>query len=95
MTERVQMISERLRAAFEVRELEIVDDSHLHAGHPGARAGGGHYRVRIVSPDFADVRTLERHRLVYQALGDAMRADTIHALNILALTPEEAGSPSR
>lgn len=86
------MIKQRLAAALTVESIDVIDDSHLHAGHAGARAGGGHYRVRIVSPDFTGRRQLERHRMVYQALGDAMRADTIHALNIDALTPEEAVS---
>lgn len=86
---RVEMIRERLTAALRVEAIEVIDDSHLHAGHAGARAGGGHYRVTVVSPDFAGKRTLERHRMVYQALGDAMRQDTIHALNIRAVTPDE------
>lgn len=86
------MIKQRLAAALTVESIDVIDDSHLHAGHAGARAGGGHYRVRIVSPDFTGRRQLERHRMVYQALGDAVRPDTIHALNIDALTPEEAVS---
>ena len=86
------MIDQRLRAAFRTEDISIRDDSHLHAGHAGARAGGGHYQVRIVSADFAGKRTLERHRLVYQALDDMMRPDTIHALNIEALTPDETGA---
>lgn len=86
---------ERIRAQL-VRELrsavvELVDDSHLHAGHAGAREGKGHFRVRIVSPDFAGLRPLQRHQLVYRALGELMQTD-IHALNIVALTPEEAGA---
>lgn len=91
MSERVRLIEQRLREAFAVEDLAIQDDSHLHAGHAGARAGGGHYRVRIVSAAFAGKRTLERHRMVYQALDAFMRPDTIHALNIQALTPDEAG----
>jgi BolA protein len=92
MNSRIDMIKQRLAAALQVEAIDVIDDSHLHAGHPGARAGGGHYRLRIVSPDFAGRRQLERHRMVYSALGDAMRPDTIHALNIHALTPEEADS---
>lgn len=92
MSDRIEMIGERLRAAMPVDSLVIEDDSHLHAGHAGARAGGGHYRVRIVSSAFCDLGTLARHRLVYQALGDAIRPDTIHALNIQARTPDEAAS---
>jgi BolA protein len=94
VSDRIALIQQRLAAALQVRSLEVIDDSHLHAGHAGARAGGGHYRVRIVSDDFAGRRPLERHRMVYQALGDAMRPDTIHALNIEALTPAEADARS-
>jgi len=90
-TDRATLIEERLRAAIAVEHLEIEDQSHLHAGHAGARAGGGHYRVRVVSPDFEGQGRLQRHRTVYAALGDAMRADTIHALSIEAATPAEAG----
>lgn len=86
------MIRERLNAALQIESLEIIDDSHKHIGHEGARAGGGHYRVRVVSPDFEGQRALQRHRMVYQAMGDAMRNDVIHALNIDALTPAEATS---
>lgn len=89
MSERVELIRQRLQAAFAVERLEIHDDSHLHAGHAGARAGGGHYRLRVVSPAFAGKRPVQRHRMVFDAIGDAMRADTIHALSIQALTPEE------
>lgn len=89
MSERVTLIESRIRAALDVAALEIEDESHLHAGHAGAAAGGGHYKVRVVSSAFAGKRPLERHRMVYAAVGDAMRPDCIHALNIKALTPEE------
>lgn len=90
MSDRVELIKQRLGAVLRIESIDVQDDSHLHAGHAGARAGGGHYRVRVVSPDFAGKRPLERHRMVYDALGDAMRPDTIHALNIQALTPDQA-----
>jgi BolA protein len=92
MKPRIEMIRQRLSAALQIEAIDIIDDSHRHVGHVGARDGGGHYQVRIVSPDFEGKRSLERHRMVYQAMGDAMRNDTIHALNIEALTPAEAGS---
>lgn len=82
-------IEERLRASFEVREFEIHDDSALHAGHAGARDGGGHYRLRIVSPAFAGQGTIARHRMIYQALGEMMKKE-IHALAIKALSADEA-----
>jgi len=85
---RVDKIIERLRRALDTDAIELIDDSHLHAGHAGARDGRGHFRVRIVSPRFAGLRTLQRHQLVYSSLGELMQTD-IHALNIAALTPEE------
>lgn len=69
--------------------LEIQDDSALHAGHAGARSGGGHYRLTIVAEAFAGVRTVARHRMVYEALGDMMKT-RIHALAIQAMTAAEA-----
>jgi len=68
--------------------IEIIDDSARHAGHAGARDGGGHFRLAIVSPRFAGCRTMERHRLVYDALGPLMKRE-IHALSIDAKTPDE------
>ena len=88
---RVATIRSRLEAALKPDEIEIVDDSHEHAGHAGARDGRGHFSVRIVSRQFAGKKTLERHRLVYAALGTLMQTD-IHALAVSALTPEESTS---
>ncbi len=88
MSGTVAAIRERLRAALDPVALELADESALHAGHEGARAGGGHYRLTIVSPRFRGQSTLARHRLVYGALGELMKRD-IHALAIRALTPEE------
>lgn len=68
--------------------IELIDDSALHAGHAGAKSGGGHYRLLIVSAAFAGESTVRRHRLVYDALGELMR-QKIHALTIKALTAEE------
>lgn len=69
--------------------LDIVDDSHHHAGHAGARDGKGHYSVRIVSEQFRGLRPMARHQRVYRAVADMMHTD-IHALSIVALAPEEA-----
>lgn len=85
---RMERIRTLLREQFDTDAIDLIDDSHLHAGHAGARGGLGHFRVRIVSTRFANLRSLQRHQLVYQALGDMMRTD-IHALNIAAHTPEE------
>lgn len=84
------MIRQRLEAALAPLRLEVRDDSHKHRGHEGAKAGGGHYRVLVVSDRFRDLNRIQRHRLVYQAVGEAMRADVVHALSIQALTPEES-----
>ena len=89
--ERVALIRSRLEEAFEPDELEIVDDSRRHAGHAGARDGRGHFNVRIRSRRFAGKRTVERHRMVYAALGSLMQTD-IHALGLVALSPEDSDS---
>lgn len=89
--ERVALIRTRLEEAFEPDELEIVDDSRRHAGHAGARDGRGHFNVRIRSRRFAGKRTVERHRMVYAALGSLMQTD-IHALGLVALSPEDSDS---
>ncbi|HZP11431.1 MAG TPA: BolA family protein [Nevskiaceae bacterium] len=84
---------ERIRAALEKaltpESLAIEDESQHHVGHAGAASGRGHFTVRIVSKAFAGVAPIQRHRLVYAALGALMETD-IHALSIQALTPEEA-----
>ncbi len=83
----IDAMRERL-AVLDPVAIEIADDSAKHAGHAGARSGGGHYRLAIVSPRFAGCRTMERHRLVYDALGPLMKQE-IHALSIIAKTPDE------
>ena len=85
---RVEAIRQRLQQALVPLELEVVDESHRHAGHAGARDGRGHFRVRIVSAAFAGMAPLARHRAVYAALGELMQTD-IHALAINALTENE------
>jgi BolA protein len=87
-TSRVTEIRSRLEAEFKPDLLEIVDESHRHAGHAGARDGRGHFAVRIVSDRFKGIKTLARHRMVYAALGTLMQTD-IHALSVVALSPGE------
>ena len=82
------MIRERLTSALHPDALEVIDESHLHAGHAGARSGGGHYAVTIVSPRFRGENMVARHRMVYEALGDAVGSE-IHALSITAHSPDE------
>jgi BolA protein len=88
MMERVERIRQLLTAALNPSELEVGDDSHLHAGHAGAASGGGHYRVKIVSEQFEGLRLVMRHRLVYDAVQGMMHTD-IHALAITAVAPSE------
>jgi len=83
----IETMKSRL-AALQPEHLEIVDESALHAGHAGARDGGGHYQLTLVSPAFSGLNALARHRLVYQTLGDLMQGP-IHALSITALAPSE------
>ena len=86
--DRVRQIQDRLDAAFSPSHLQVKDQSHLHAGHAGARDGMGHFEVTIVAEAFADKSRIERHRLVYAALESMMQTD-IHALKINAFTPAE------
>jgi BolA protein len=81
------LIERRLREALGAERVEIADESSQHAGHAGAKSGG-HFTVTVVSMKFAGLNAVQRHRLVYDALGDLMRTD-IHALAIRALTPGE------
>ena len=75
-------------AALAPSHIEIEDDSASHAGHAGAKSGGGHFFLTIVSDQFAGQMTLARHRKIYELLGDMMHKE-IHALSIKALTPDE------
>ncbi len=85
----MRAIREHMQAGLEPIALDLTDESAMHAGHAGAASGGGHYRMRIVSPRFAGLSRIARHRLVYDSLSDLMR-NAIHALTIEALTPDEA-----
>ena len=89
--QRIEMIRQRLTGALQPETLEIIDESAKHAGHAGARGGGGHFVVDIVASAFAGKSLIQRHRLIYDALGDAMQSE-IHALSIQARTPDEAGA---
>lgn len=84
---RMARIRAILTQALAPTRLELVDDSHRHAGHAGARQGG-HFTLRIAAPGFAGKRPLECHRLIYAALGELMHTD-IHALSI-DLLPDAA-----
>jgi len=83
----IELMQERL-ATLQPEVLEIGDDSAQHAGHEGAKGGGGHYNLTIVSPQFNGKLTIARHRMIYNSLGDLMHT-RIHALSIRAFAPGE------
>lgn len=85
---RMELMRERLEAALAPVSLVIEDQSHLHRGHPGARDGRGHFALRIVSDAFLGKNPLQRHRMVYDALGELMKTD-IHALTMEAYDTDE------
>lgn len=82
------ILQQRLANALEA-QVQVVDESHLHAGHEGAKSGGRHFRVTVISPKFTGINTLARHRLVYDAVSDWMQKE-IHALAIIAKAPDQA-----
>jgi BolA protein len=86
---RPERIRAALIAALAPTQLELIDESHKHRGHAGARDGRGHFALRIVCGAFAGKPAIARHRLVHAALGALMQSD-IHALSIEALAPAEA-----
>jgi len=91
MTEdRVALIRARLDALSPL-ELDIQDESHLHAGHAGSRGGAGHYRVRIVAEAFAGLGPVARHRLVYHHL-QGLIPHPIHALALDTQAPSPKGT---
>ncbi len=83
----VEEIEERL-AALEPESIELMDDSASHAGHAGARAGGGHFELTLVSSLFAGKTRIERHRMVYEVLAPLMQRK-IHALALRTFAPGE------
>lgn len=85
---RVEKIKSRLQQSLQADRIEIIDDSFKHKGHEGAKSGGGHFNVIIIAKAFENKSLVQRHQLVYAALGDMMQSE-IHALSIKALSPEE------
>jgi BolA protein len=83
---REERLRRRLIEEFQPLELQIDDESHLHAGHAGAAGGASHFRVRIVAEAFRGKLPVARHRMIYAALGDLMKSE-IHALAIDASPP--------
>ena len=85
----VARIRSCLEAAFQPEALEITDDTASHEGHAGAQEGKGHYKIRIISGSFSGMRPIDRHRLVFDALGEMMETD-IHAISVTALPTTSA-----
>jgi len=85
-SKRIPRIKQLLIDGLNAESVEVIDESHKHAGHAGAKTGLGHFEVHIVADAFADKSLLQKHRMVYEALGDMMQKD-IHALSIKASTP--------
>ena len=83
----IKIIKQRL-TFLSPEKIEIIDESSKHIGHEGAKSGGGHFLLTIVSGNFYKKSTIERHRIIYDALGEMVGED-IHALSIKAYTPEE------
>jgi len=81
--ERLSIIKSRLTATLKPETIQVTDDSHLHVGHPGAKDGRGHFSLEITAKIFEGKTLLQRHRMIYQALGNLMETD-IHALHIRA-----------
>ena len=86
-TRRAQAIEDALKQRLAAQHVEVIDDSVLHANHPGARDGGGHFRIVVVSEQFRGLSRVAAQRLVYGALQELMTRD-IHALQMRTLTPE-------
>jgi len=85
-------ITRKLEQALAPENLTVVDESHRHAGHAGAPAGGeSHFKVEVVSAEFDGKSRLERQRLVYQILSEEL-AGPVHALSVTTRTPAEAGN---
>ena len=83
-------ISQKLKSVLQPQHLDVINESHLHAGHrssPGT--GNSHFRVVVVSEAFAGRNRVERHRMVNAALADEL-SGPVHALAITALAPSEA-----
>ena len=86
--QRITAFEEDLRKSFQVIDLLIEDESHLHDGHAGAATGGGHFKLKIIAPEFNGLSLVARHRAVYSALNRHIPKE-IHALTITAISPDE------
>jgi len=90
--EQVRADIEVLLLAWGAAQVVVINNSHLHEGHAGAKSGGGHYAARVVAEQFTGLSRIKRHRLVYAQVNELFASGAIHALEVEALTPEEVGA---
>lgn len=88
MSDLSALVQALLRDKLSAVDVQVIDESHLHAGHVGARSGGKHLRVTVVSAAFEGKSLIQRHRLVNEVLADLLK-QRIHALALTTKTPEE------
>lgn len=86
--QRLSTIRRKIEASLQPEELSVEDEGHLHIGHEGAKDGRGHFRVMVVARAFDGLSMIQRHRAIYDALGELMTTD-IHALSIDAYSSDE------
>lgn len=86
--QRLLAIRQRIEEALQPEDVSVVDEGHLHIGHEGAKDGRGHFRVMVVAEAFEGLSMIQRHRAIYEAMGDLMTTD-IHALAIDAYSSNE------
>jgi BolA protein len=86
--QRLLAIRQRIEEALQPQDVSVEDEGHLHIGHEGAKDGRGHFRVMVVAEAFDGLTMIQRHRAIYEALGDLMNSD-IHALAIDAYSNKE------
>ena len=83
----IDTIKNKIKSEINIIQIEIIDESSSHANHPG-NSGGGHYKALIISNDFNNKNLVERHKMVYKALGDLM-TNEIHAFSMKTMTENE------
>lgn len=87
-TETTEKISQML-LDWGADDVNVVDNSHLHVGHEGAKSGGGHFAVQVTAAMFAGLNRIQAHRLVYQQLNELFQSGAIHALEVEAKSTED------
>ena len=88
--DRVAVITQRLTEVLNPITLEVIDEGHRHIGHAGAREGLGHFRIKVRAHALLGLTSLQRHRKIYEILGELMQTD-IHAVTLDAAAPEDSG----